>query len=508
MVLSPNRVPRPTTRALVCAVSLICGLFAGCARTDPQDRPIRVHGAASLATVLPELFEDPHREVEFSFDATSRLAATIADGAPADVFVAADREWMVWLADQGYLDLASARVIASNRLVVATRTGSGVKVGTLSDLTHLPPRSVALAGEQVPAGRYAQAALENAGIWAELADQVLRGASVRSAAEWVATGEVAVGLLYRTDVVADPRLEELYLVDVTLHPTIEYLAAPLTSTTHAAAAADAIARMSGPTSSSLWLARGFEVGTMGSDLPQSLPTLAAPSNGSFPSIRAAVARSLGVGLLATLLGLAPALGLGWLLARKDFPGKSLISTLTLVPLVVPPVVTGFLLLWAFGARSPVGQFLMAAGIQVPFTTLGAVVAAAVVGFPLYVLTIRAAFESVDRRYEDLAATLGDPPLKSFMRISLPLALPGIAAAAVLAFARGLGEFGATIVLAGNLEGSTRTIPLAVYTLLESPGGRSQVWILVGASVGLCLIALIGFEVLSKRLRTNTEGWRG
>ena len=157
-----------------------------------------------------------------------------------------------------------------------------------------------------------------------------------------------------------------------------------------------------------------------------------------------------------------------------------------------------------GASTPLGGLIASLGFPVPFTILGASIAALVVGLPLYVISVRGAFEAVDPMYEELSWTLGSSPRRTFFRISLPLALPGIAAGAVLAFARSLGEFGATVVLAGNVEGSTRTIALAVYTLLESPTGRETVWVLVGASVVISLIALLGFEALSRRQKRRLE----
>ena len=192
----------------------------------------------------------------------------------------------------------------------------------------------------------------------------------------------------------------------------------------------------------------------------------------------------------------------------DFRGKSIVSALVLAPLVLPPVVTGFLLLSVLGTNTPFGGALASLGLPVPFTLLGAALAAFVVGMPLYVISIRGAFEAVDSKYEELSSTLGVTPRRTFLRISLPLALPGIAAGAVLAFARALGEFGATVVLAGNVEGSTRTIALAVYTLLESPQGQEQVWLLVGASVAVSLLALFGFEVLSRRQKQRLEDRHG
>ncbi|MEO7994164.1 MAG: molybdate ABC transporter permease subunit [bacterium] len=204
-----------------------------------------------------------------------------------------------------------------------------------------------------------------------------------------------------------------------------------------------------------------------------------------------------------------ALGLGWLLARKQFFGKALVSTLILAPLVLPPVVTGFLLLRAFGRHSPLGPLLQSLGCPVPFTLTGAVVAAIVMALPLYTTAIRTAIQAVDRRYEEVAATCGLTPGATWRQITLPLALPGIAAGAVLAFARALGEFGATAVLAGNVEGRTRTIALAIYSLLESPNGDAAVRQLVWASLGLSLGALVLYELLNRwqrrRLGEDRDG---
>jgi molybdate transport system permease protein len=229
---------------------------------------------------------------------------------------------------------------------------------------------------------------------------------------------------------------------------------------------------------------------------------------SLPNPWSAIRLSFWVALAATLVGFVPAVWLGWVLARKDFFGKSLITTVALVPLVLPPVVTGFILLSVFGTQAPLGAWLSTLGIPIPFTLLGATLAAFTVGLPLYVISVRNAFQTGDPSYEEVASTLGQRPWSTFRRVSFPLALPGIAAGAVLAFARALGEFGATVVLAGNIEGSTRTIALAVYTLLESPQGREAIWILVGASVVLSLLALLGFERLSRHQRKQMGGRGG
>lgn len=222
----------------------------------------------------------------------------------------------------------------------------------------------------------------------------------------------------------------------------------------------------------------------------------------------AVRLSLIVGFVSTLAMLVPATACAWALARGRFRGRTLLSGAVLLPLVLPPVVTGLLLLRLLGRTSPVGRALATAGWPVTFSLTGAVVAACVVGFPLYVMAIRAAFEAVDPRLEEVSWTLGVPPRRTFFRVTLPLALPGIVAGMVLAFARGLGEFGATAIIAGNMEGRTRTIALAVYALLDAPDGDAQMGQLLAASVGLSLMALVLFEGLNRWQRQRMEWERG
>lgn len=223
---------------------------------------------------------------------------------------------------------------------------------------------------------------------------------------------------------------------------------------------------------------------------------------------AAVALSLQVGLLSAALGLPFAVALGWVLARGRFPGRGLLGAVVLAPMVLPPVVTGMLLLDLFGRRTLLGGFFASMGVPLAFSFEAAVLAAFVVGLPLYVWSARAAFEAIDPRLEELSMTLGEPPRRTFWRVTLPLALPGLAAGAVLAFARGLGEFGATAVLAGNMAGETRTIALAVYQLLETPGGEARSRELVLASVVLSCMALAAWEALVRWQRRRLELDRG
>ncbi|MBI1314686.1 molybdate ABC transporter permease subunit [bacterium] len=206
---------------------------------------------------------------------------------------------------------------------------------------------------------------------------------------------------------------------------------------------------------------------------------------------------------AVALSLPFGVVLGWLLARGRFRGKSLVEALINLPLVLPPVVTGYLLLRLFGRNGPLGGFMEDwLGIRLVFDWKGAALASAVVAFPLMVRAIRVAFVSVDSRLEQAARTLGAGPWDTFFTISLPLARHGLTAGCVLAFARSMGEFGATIMIAGSIPGETRTIPLFIYIQLESPGGIEQSQSIVVVSVLVSTAALIAGEFLERRSRTR------
>jgi len=204
-----------------------------------------------------------------------------------------------------------------------------------------------------------------------------------------------------------------------------------------------------------------------------------------------------VGLVATAVVLPPAILLGHRMATRSFRGKSFVETLLLLPLVLPPVVTGYALLVLFGRRGPFGPWLEAVGLPIVFTWRGCVVASAVMAFPLAYRACRTAFEAVDPRLPAQARTLGASRADAFLTVTIPLARGGLLAAAVLAFARSVGEFGATIVLAGNVEGETRTLPVAVFSAIESRGPEGA-WRLAALCVVLAVGALVASEYLARR----------
>ena len=212
----------------------------------------------------------------------------------------------------------------------------------------------------------------------------------------------------------------------------------------------------------------------------------------------AVSLSLQVAFWATLLSLPLGILVAHALARWRFPGKALLNTLVHLPLILPPVVTGYLLLIGFGRRGPIGALLEEwFGIVLAFRWTGAVLAAAVMAFPLMVRAIRLAIEAVDPKLEDAAATLGANRLWVFATITLPLILPGILAGAVLGFAKAMGEFGATITFVSNIPGQTQTLPSAVYAFLQVPGGETQAIRLVGVAIAISMAALLASEWLAR-----------
>jgi molybdate transport system permease protein len=210
--------------------------------------------------------------------------------------------------------------------------------------------------------------------------------------------------------------------------------------------------------------------------------------------------SLRVASWNLIVGLPLALAVAWLLARCRFPGKELLNALVHLPLILPPVVTGYILLILLGRRGPVGELMEQwLGIVVAFRWTGAAIAATVMAFPLMVRPIRLSFEAIDQRLEAAAGTLGASPLAVFATVTLPLALPGIIAGGILGFAKGMGEFGATITFVSNIPGETQTLPLAIYTLTQIPGGELGALRLTLIAVAVSLAALLAAEVLGRSL---------
>ncbi|MEN9704310.1 MAG: hypothetical protein RLZZ393_189 [Pseudomonadota bacterium] len=228
-----------------------------------------------------------------------------------------------------------------------------------------------------------------------------------------------------------------------------------------------------------------------------LPHMDLPGTAELDALRL----SLVVAGRSVAFSLLPAVGISWLLTRRRFPGRTLLDAFVHLPLVLPPVVVGYLLLVMLGTQGPIGGFLLRSfDIRLAFTTNGAALATAVMSFPLMVRSMRIALEGVDPGLEQAARTLGAGPLDRFATITLPLMLPGVLAGAVTAFAAGLGEFGAVITFVSNIPGATRTLPLALYSALQMPDGGAIAARLALLSFGLGLLGLLASEALARGLR--------
>jgi molybdate transport system permease protein len=224
-----------------------------------------------------------------------------------------------------------------------------------------------------------------------------------------------------------------------------------------------------------------------------------PHLGLSPEEWQAVALSARVALCATLVCLPMGIAAAYLLTRRRFPGKLLLDALVQMPMVLPPVVPGYLLLLLFGTQGPIGAWLKAQfGIVIAFTWQGAALASATMAFPLMVQPVRLALRMIDGRLEQAASTLGAPPWRVFFTVTLPLAIPGIITGAVLCFTRSLGEFGATMAFVGNIPGITRTLPLAIYSYSHVPGGDAPALRLSILAILLALVALLASHLISRR----------
>jgi molybdate transport system permease protein len=220
----------------------------------------------------------------------------------------------------------------------------------------------------------------------------------------------------------------------------------------------------------------------------------------------AIELTLRVAVVATLVSTPIGIAVAWLLARRDFWGKALFDAAIHLPLVLPPVVTGYILLLNFGRRGPIGSFLAdCCGIVFAFRWTGAALACGVMSFPLLVRPMRLSIEAIDRKLEQAASTLGAPPWKVFFTVTLPLALPGIIAGMIVGFAKALGEFGATITFVSNIPGETQTISSAIYALIQTPDGDAAAFRLVIVSIIMAVVALLASEALGRRAVKRLHG---
>jgi molybdate transport system permease protein len=426
---------------------------------------ILVFAAASLTDALQEIGTRYERatgtEVAFNFAASSTLARQIEQGAPADLFLSADEATMNRVA-------VDRRVsVLANTLVVVVPAAS-----SLRDWKNA--RSIALAEpSSVPAGIYARTWLQHAGLWDRLAPRVIPTENVRGALAAAASGNVDAAIVYRTDV--SPRVRVVYEVPAA-ETRISYPFAVLANAPRKAEARRFLDYLQSDEAMGVFAQYGFAQ-TAGQ-------RPAVRRAGGPPHASGALLLTLQTATLSTVLLLPPGLAVAWVLARFRWRGKSIVETLVALPLVMPPVATGLILL-ELAPRSVV------------FTWRAVVLAMLVMSFPLFVRAARVAFEEVNPRFEQIARTLGANDARVFFTITMPLAARGIVSGMLLAFARAVGEFGATILVAGNIPGRTSTLSLAIYNDVQL-GRDDDAFRLLAISVVIAFAAVWIAEAVLRR----------
>jgi molybdate transport system permease protein len=512
LLLDRMRAGRSAGRVFQLAILL---LAAACHQTDRAGAPPTVFAAASAGDALDEIaraFEMAGGvRPRLSFAASSTLARQIETGAEADLFVSADETWMDYLERRGFLRAETRTDLLANRLVLIAPAASTL---TLT----LAPRADLAGGfkgrlsvgdpAHVPAGRYAREALERLGLWDSVKDRLAPAEDARAALQHVALGETELGIVYATDAASTRKVRVVAAFPESSHAPIRY---PVALCRDARPAARRFYDfLFNDESRRIFEKHGFAVAAAQQTTSQSTPApTASPGIFTTPLSReewSALRLSLRVATFSALALLLPGIAAGWLLARRNFRGKILVEGLVYLPLVIPPVVIGYLLLVTLGRSGLAGRWLYeTVGLRFAFTWEGAVLAAMIMAFPLMVRSVRLAMEMIDREMEDTSRTLGAGPARVFVTITLPLSTPGILAGAMLAFARSLGEFGATITFAGNIAGETRTLPLAIYSQLQRPGGELIAMRLVVLSIALSLLALIASQLVARSFQARLGG---
>ncbi len=532
-----------------------------------------ISAAASLTDVMGEL-EDlyektAHQDLVLNFAATGVLKTQIENGAPCDLFVAANSREPESLFRQGLVEAPG--VFATGRLVLAIQAASGRQHGGLTprvrQVTPADPAGLPLgSGEDgvrsggglapdasgteppkrtdldrnpalpreilrlsrlamgspgtVPAGRYALEALRSLGVWGAVEPRIIYAEDVRQVLHYVQTGVVDGGILYETDLLGRAGVQMAFSFPSESHDSIDYTFAVVLGSPNLHPARRFAEFLFSPAARRVLERRGFVpvrsaeapspgwihrdpvgsktpvVGAEPGQKPGSSETDGVPlSPGidreppvSGPAPLTPLWLSLQVALAATLIDLVAGLWLARLLAFRGFRFKLLLETLVDLPLVLPPTVLGFFLLLLLAPTAPVGRFLGAAGAPVVFHLAGAIFCSAIVALPLFVRTARSALEAVPAHYLEVARAFGASERRLFLQVVLPLCRRGIVAGALLCFARALGEFGATLMVAGNLPGRTQTLPLAIYSRVFE-GRYAEAWILVSLTLLVSLLAV-------------------
>ena len=478
-------MPKPSVRKILTALAAALS-FALAALGCADGERVTVFAAASLEAPLSELAERYSErygvDVRVSFGGSQALARQIALGAPADLFFSAGSPPMRSLVGEGLVNPEDVASPLSNELVIVAPPALAPSLTSLESLAAPGVEAVAMVNPELgPAGWYAARALTSAGLRDALRPKTVETGDVRAALAAVSNGVADAGFVYRTDARTAPDLRVAFAVPPSLHPPIRYQVAPAAGSASPRAARELADFLASAEAAAVFAASGFIV--EGAPPPASAPSPSPPSAlGGIPIRTLAI--TLQVAVAATLMDIPLALALGWLVVKKRVRGRFILDALASLPLALPPVAIGYALLLVVGPNGPVGRVAEDLfGARIVLTWFAAALAAAAVSFPLMARAFMSAMDGVDERTERAARTLGAGPLRVFFTITLPTARRGVLAGALLGFVRALSEFGATIVVAGNVRGQTQTLPLAIYENIQL-GRDAQTLILVSLSIAL------------------------
>jgi molybdate transport system permease protein len=471
------------------ALLVIALLLWACHSDGPsgEKREVVVFAAASLRDALQEIDRDFAAKsgvsVVESFGGSNQLAQQLLASPNADIIISASEPWMDLLERGGRLVPGTRRTLLGNQLVLVAGKQSSIAVSRPEDLTRAEYRHLVLGNPRaVPAGQYAKEYLTKRGLWEGVKSRVLPMPDVRAALAQAELRSDVVAIVYASDVHAADGVKVLYAVPLAEGPQIEYPVALVQRDSRVEPEVHALFdHLASPAAAAVFERHGF--------LPKIAATPAQSAPGERESGLGEVLRvSLLVSVFATVLTLLLGVPLAYVLARRSFPGKRIVAALAILPLGLPPTAVGYLLLQLLADRGLLGRARLGFDLDLLFTWKGAVLASTVMAMPLVVRTARVAFEGVSPRTEAMARTLGHTPFGTFVRFTLPLARRGLVAATILGFLRSLGEFGATVLVAGSVRGKTQTLASAIFNA-EQAGNRSE------ARIFLLIALVLGFVAI-------------
>lgn len=475
---------RTKSAALLIVLWLCSSVFGA------EGESLTVSAASSLRVAMEEIErafreQNPGTRMVFNFGASGALRQQIEQGAPVDVYLPAASRQMDLLEGKGLVAAGTRRDLLVNEVALIAPLGAAEP----RDFAGLAKPGVALVAlgdpASVPAGEYGQQVLRSLGLWERMNTRLVLAKDVRQVLTYVESGNADAGLVYSSDVRGAERVRVVALAPVGSHAPIVYPVAVMSGTREAALARAFVAFLSGREAQASFQKHGF--------LPSSAGGGAAALHGEKPLDLSPLWISLQTSTVATLLTFVLGLTAAYWMNGYRGRARNLVDGVFLLPLVLPPTVIGFFLLLVFGRGSPLGQWLQSLGLTIAFSWPATVVAATVVAFPMMYRASLGALEQVTPSLLQAARTLGASEWRVFHRVTFPLAWPGILAGTVLAFARALGEFGATLMLAGNIPGRTQTMPVAIFFAAE--GGemnRALGWVLLIVAVSLVVIVGLGY----------------